>query len=820
MYSTRSATPQTSYRLPGSSSTTTSSGTSNAAAQKLTRPATASGVTATRRTPTPTVSQNKLQPTSSTPRIIIEEKYHKKVDKDRQVLYRKYYQERFLGKGGFAQCYLFRQVGTNIFHAAKIIDKKTLEKENVKQKLFSEIKIHSSLSHRHIVNFVRYFEDINNVYILLEVCNCGSMMDLLKSRTRLTEQEARFFLHQILLACLYMNEKKVIHRDLKLGNLFLTDKMEIKIGDFGLATEVEFDGERKKTICGTPNYIAPEILYNKGHSFEVDIWSIGVILYTMLVGTPPFETKDVKETYKKIKHNDYNFPPDIEISSKAKSLIRSILRRNPDDRPDIKTILSDPFFAGHSVDVCPVTLLEYARTHALKIPDVEETMPGYSLKHPELQQQMLKLRQDRGALRQIDNNTMHQRAQPTVETGLKKPLMSGFPTSTMRPPLATVNTNINNENYNPNSQQVVTKQPLFTPSHPPQQQTEQPQKPVHPTLQTHYTSTTTTQSVSTTNSPSHVTASSVTSSPSLGSQRSVQTTQTTSRLPTPKRRSPSEDERKSKPQTPTSESSLETSRSKGPPVKKVRNTVSSPYSPYDVLDPMTVDEDDTTNDNVTHDLPPIWITHWADFSAKYGLTYLMSNGCVGAVYNDSSKMTYMPATEQINYYERKATGDNIYEERSTFTVSDFPPQMNKKVTLIKYFADVLSKLKRNDHNLVSSPNSDTGRCSYRPKDDVFIQKTGLDDVFVKRWLRTSHAVIFRLSNKIVQVCFHDQTEIILTGDSNLVSYTDPQGVRTTYALNKVVKSPSQEIAKRLKYTKDVLCQLISGSATTDKHRNQ
>lgn len=102
----------------------------------------------------------------------------------------------------------------------------------------------------------------------------------------------------------YLHSKKVIHRDLKLGNLFLNDKLEVKLGDFGLATKLEFDGEKKRTICGTPNYIAPEILEGKnGHSYEVDCWSLGVIIYTLLIGKPPFETNDVKSTYKKIRMN-------------------------------------------------------------------------------------------------------------------------------------------------------------------------------------------------------------------------------------------------------------------------------------------------------------------------------------------------------------------------------------------------------------------------------------------------------------------------------------------------------------------------------------
>lgn len=124
--------------------------------------------------------------------------------------------------------------------------------------------------------------------------------------------------------------------------------MEIKLGDFGLATKLEFNGERKRTICGTPNYIAPEILEGKdtGHSYEVDVWSLGVIAYTLLIGKllflkclhyndfffffkllgkPPFETNDVKATYKRIRMNEYSFPDSVTISPAARNLIKSIL---------------------------------------------------------------------------------------------------------------------------------------------------------------------------------------------------------------------------------------------------------------------------------------------------------------------------------------------------------------------------------------------------------------------------------------------------------------------------------------------------------------
>lgn len=120
--------------------------------------------------------------------------------------------------------------------------------------------------------------------------------------------------------------------------------MEVKIGDFGLATKLEFDGERKRTICGTPNYIAPEVLEGKqGHSYEVDVWSLGVIIYTLIIGKPPFETSDVKTTYKRIRMNAYSFPENVPISDAARDLITKILNNDPSKRPNMDEILNHEF---------------------------------------------------------------------------------------------------------------------------------------------------------------------------------------------------------------------------------------------------------------------------------------------------------------------------------------------------------------------------------------------------------------------------------------------------------------------------------------------
>ena len=233
--------------------------------------------------------------------------------------------------------------------AAKIVAKASLTKSRAKQKLMSEIRIHRALRHNGVVYFEHFFEDNENVYILLELCANQTLNELLRRRKRLTELEALCYISQLICALKYLHSHRVIHRDLKLGNLFINDKMELKIGDFGLATKLEFEGDRKRTVCGTPNYIAPEILEGKqGHSYEVDIWSLGVILYTLLIGKPPFETSDVKATYKRIKMNAYSFPDTVIISEPAKNLITKILNLDPTKRPKLDEILAHSFFKMYS----------------------------------------------------------------------------------------------------------------------------------------------------------------------------------------------------------------------------------------------------------------------------------------------------------------------------------------------------------------------------------------------------------------------------------------------------------------------------------------
>ncbi|XP_043860935.1 serine/threonine-protein kinase PLK3 [Dromiciops gliroides] len=255
---------------------------------------------------------------------------------------RTYYRGRLLGKGGFARCYEVTDTCNGQVYAVKVIPQSRVAKPHQREKILQEIDLHRSLHHRHIVRFSHHFEDEGSIYIFLEYCSRKSLAHIWKARHTLLEPEVRYYLRQVIAGLRYLHQRGVLHRDLKLGNFFITENMELKLGDFGLAARLEPQDQRKKTICGTPNYLAPEVLLRQGHSPKSDVWSLGCVMYTLLCGNPPFEMADLKETYRCIKQVRYTLP--ANLSASARHLLDAILRPVPQDRPSLEEILQHEFF--------------------------------------------------------------------------------------------------------------------------------------------------------------------------------------------------------------------------------------------------------------------------------------------------------------------------------------------------------------------------------------------------------------------------------------------------------------------------------------------
>ena len=231
-------------------------------------------------------------------------------------------------------------------YACKLIPKQKKFKsndDNYEDVKINEIDIHKILNHSNMVPFKGYFEEEDNICMITELYN-NSLEQLIQHRKKITELEVQYYIFQIVNALKYLHKQKIIHRNLQLSNLFLSDKLILKIGDLSLATKL-MNEDINEFIYGNANYVAPEIIDDeKGYSYQVDTWSLGVIIYTLIIGRYPFESKDEEEIFKKIKNIDYLFPDDSIISEDAKDLIKEILVKDPLKRPSLDGILSHYFF--------------------------------------------------------------------------------------------------------------------------------------------------------------------------------------------------------------------------------------------------------------------------------------------------------------------------------------------------------------------------------------------------------------------------------------------------------------------------------------------
>ena len=250
-----------------------------------------------------------------------------------------YQKGQLLGKGGFSYCYKCLDLKEQ-----KIYVMKQLENNDISR---NEIEIHKSLKHNNIVLYKDSIIDNNTVYIIVEFCenkDLASFFGENKKRKNLKEIEVQYFILQIIHALKYLHKRRIVHRDLKPGNIFLNKNLEVKIGDFGLAKQFAYMGEKIKHQGGTLQYMAPEVVENSESSFEVDIWAIGVIMYYLIIGKLPFRGSNQEETKEKIKKVDYTYQKDAIISEAAKDLISQILVKDPIKRPSLRQILMHDFF--------------------------------------------------------------------------------------------------------------------------------------------------------------------------------------------------------------------------------------------------------------------------------------------------------------------------------------------------------------------------------------------------------------------------------------------------------------------------------------------
>jgi serum/glucocorticoid-regulated kinase 2 len=235
-----------------------------------------------------------------------------------------------IGKGSYAKVLLVRKKDNGQMYAMKILKKKVIEKKKQEGHIQTERNVLISMKeHPFFVKIHYSFQTEKNLYFIIDYCPGGEIFGMLQKRHRLSENETRFYAAQLILAIEFLHKKNILYRDLKPENVLIDSDGYLKIADFGLS-KLDIDKGNAKTICGTPEYLAPEVIKNLGYGKPFDWWTLGSFIYEMLVGHPPFYVSNRSELFDKIKYVNPTYP--YYLSTNAKRLIEQLLEKNPDKR--------------------------------------------------------------------------------------------------------------------------------------------------------------------------------------------------------------------------------------------------------------------------------------------------------------------------------------------------------------------------------------------------------------------------------------------------------------------------------------------------------
>ncbi|KAH0757068.1 hypothetical protein KY290_020561 [Solanum tuberosum] len=224
--------------------------------------------------------------------------------------------------------------------ALKVIFKEQIEKYRLHHQLKREMEIQTSLRHPNVLRLYGWFHDEERIYLILEYAHGGELYRELRKTGRLSEKQAAIYIASLTQALAYCHEKHVIHRDIKPENLLLDHEGRLKIADFGWSVQSR---SKRHTMCGTLDYLAPEMVENKAHDYAVDNWTLGILCYEFLYGVPPFEAERQTDTFRRIMKVDLSFPSTPDVSAEAKDLISQLLVKDSSKRLSLQKIMEHPW---------------------------------------------------------------------------------------------------------------------------------------------------------------------------------------------------------------------------------------------------------------------------------------------------------------------------------------------------------------------------------------------------------------------------------------------------------------------------------------------
>ncbi|GAN04909.1 protein serine/threonine kinase [Mucor ambiguus] len=753
---------------------------------------------------------------------LVEDKDVPPIIKDfkRKVQYRKM---ECLGFGAFGRVYRVQSFHDAKYWAAKVIAKSSIIDKSTKKKLFARIK---QVSQTYIA-----------LYLLIQLLQTLSTM-LKRRGGTLTEPETRYYMGQILTALRYMSDNRILHRDLKLSNVLLDRNMDCKLGDFGLAALLLNHEDRKRTVCGTLHYIAPEILFHKevnGHNHRVDMWSAGVLMYNLLFGKHPFPKNEPRELREQVRQNQhqqgFKFPVDsFVISSQAKHLISSLLVNDPDQRLTVIEALKHPFFSMAMPLQIPKSALQTIPTNqalfgtpdtqflstpstskvTVAIQDAKDSNKCYE--DTDIQPPMIIM----------DETIIDHRSQyplPNSQKSGMAMLISSQPGAIPVIPSVqeTLSTSTASKRRAANSnvlQHDSSDSPPNTPAPPKRlcsdgdiRSTISAPVAIKTTVSVLTTRTTARKELVNTNS----------SSPSSSLALKLETTQISQTKPQLASQKTmdvvsihsTQESQSQNLAAPISVYSIQQTQSQQ--LKQPISINSSQQSTkHDIQGfaipqalpirrPMMEQMEDNIKimigrsesmqmENRTRaqqcpdfqwSISNLFIETWVDCSKHYGFAYRLSDGTLGFLYNDGSVLTCCDGSAYY-YVSYRAEDDRYVEQIYTHV----PHELEKKASLLQRFGAYEEKELKHDQSIPKSKQ--------------------LNKVYLLKYYVSKEAITFRLSNGVIQLNFFKHYKLILYDAGKKVMFIDSDRKLTRYNTYDVLCSTNTEIIDTIQYAFSIL----------------
>ena len=278
---------------------------------------------------------------------------------------------KIIGRGSFGKVSLVEYIPTNEIYAMKSLKKDILIEQEQIENTILEKNILENINYPLLCNLIFCFQTEERIYFVMPFLSGGELFQHLRKFRTFDEQKVKFYSSQIALAIEYLHNKGIIYRDLKPENILMDEKGYLRLADFGMAKKLN-NNEKAMSFCGTPEYLAPEIIIGEGHDKNADWWSFGILIYEMLCGLPPFYVEKLERMYELIKSGPLKFPKRITLSDEAKDIIKKLLERNVKKRlgyNGIKEIKEHPFFKDIDFN-----LIEQKKIPAPFIPKINDKM--------------------------------------------------------------------------------------------------------------------------------------------------------------------------------------------------------------------------------------------------------------------------------------------------------------------------------------------------------------------------------------------------------------------------------------------------------------